>query len=259
MYNIRAYQVAEKINTKSIPLGDSAKLIYSNEKELFFQDGKESFISVFSFGVVGFFNCENKRISEFVRLITEHCNCFFYDDEITKEYQIETHIEETKFGFKRTDIVFVDSENIRIFLQNIARSVALDNYSQYARFLLERTNEHVSFLEKEGRISISNQKLKKFIGEIHHLKNRIVANLRLLDSDSEVSEDDYLIAVDSGIKEALFIERRANNIYEELNIVSEHLESFREIVINGANLKIAWIEIILLATFVIDIIAENIF
>lgn len=259
MYNIRVYQVAEKINTKSILLNDAAKLIYSNEKELFFQDGKESFISVFSFGVIGFFNCENKRISEFVRSIIAHCDGFFYDDEITKEYQIETHIEETKFGFKRTDIVFVDSENIRIFMQNIARSVALDNYSQYARLLLERTNEHVCTLERDGRISISNQKLKQFIGETHHLKNRIVANLRLLDNDSEVSQDDYLIAVDSGIKEALFIERRANNIYEELNIVSEHLESFMEIVVNGGNMKIAWIEIVLLATFAIKVIVETCF
>jgi required for meiotic nuclear division protein 1 len=259
MYKISAHQIAEKIETRSIPLKATARLIYSDERELFFQDGPESYISVFNYGVVAFFNCEEKNVHEFFGLVVEHCDCFFYDDEITKEYHIETHIEETKFGFKRTDIVFVDSENIRLFLQNIARSVALDNYSQHARLLLKRTNEHVSSLERKGRISISNQKLKRFIGESHHLKNKIVADLRLLDSDSEVSQDDYLIAVDSGIKDALFIEKRANNIYEELNMINEHLESFREIVINGSNLKIAWVEIILLATFVIDIIVKNCF
>jgi uncharacterized Rmd1/YagE family protein len=259
MYNIVAYQISEKIDIELIRQNFAAILIYSDPCELFFQVDKDSYISVFNYGVVSFFNYDEKNINEFIRLIVDHCDCFFYDDEITKEYQIETHIEETKFGFKRTDIVFVDSENIRIFMQNIAKSVALDNYSQHARLLLEKTNEHVSCLEREGRISISNQKLKSFIGETHNLKNKIVANLRLLDSNSEVGQDDYLIAVDNGIKEALFIEKRANNIYEELNIVNEHLESFREIVINGANLKIAWIEIVLLATFVIDIIVENCF
>lgn len=259
MYNIRAYQISEKINVTSIPTKDAANRIYSDRKELFFQYGKESYVSVFNYGVVSFFNCNEKVISDFFGLVSGYCDGFFYDDEITKEYQIETHIEETKFGFKRTDIVFVDSENIRIFMQNIASSVALDNYSQHTRLLLAKTNEHVSFLEKEGIISISNEKLKRFIGETHNLKNKIVANLRFLDSDSEVNQDDYLIAVDSGIKEALFIERRANNIYEELNIVNEHLECFREIVINGANMKIAWIEIILLATFAIKIIVENCF
>jgi Uncharacterized conserved protein len=259
MYKILAYQISEKIDIDSVKMTTDIRLLYSNKNELFFQIAKESYISVFTYGVVSFFNCEEKDISTFIRSIIKYCISFFYDDELAKEYLIDTHIQETRFGFKKTDIVFVDSENIKIFMQNVARSAALENYSQQAKTLFDKTNKHVAFLEKKGRVSISNQKLKQFIGETHNLKNKIVANLRLLDSNSEVNQDDYLVAIDDGMKEALFIEKRVNNIYDLIDTLNEHLESFREIIINGANLKLAWIEIVLLTTFVINIIVENCF
>ncbi len=259
MDNVIAYQISDGIDIDAFQNVFPAKSFRSGSFELFYQIDSERCTSVFKYGVVCFLNYDQKDIDEFIKLIFNYCKKFFYDTELTKEYVIEYNANETKFGFHKAEIVVVDNEIIRIVMKNLAQSVALDNYFQHARLLLEGTNKHVLFLEKEGKISISNSKLKKFIGETYHLKNQIIENLRLLDSKIGVAQTESFHATDHGIKVALFINKRVNNIYEELNIISEHLEGFRDILTREANLKLAWIEIVLLATFVIDIIIEKCF
>lgn len=259
MHKLVAYQVGEDIDIHAFKKAFAIKPVHFNELEAFYQIDTERYVSVFKYGVVCFFNYEEKDINEFIKLLFLYFNCFFYDSELTKEYLIEANSKNTTYRYNKAEIESADHISIRLIMQSISKSVALDNYFQHARLLLEKTNSHVIILENEGKISISNMSLKQFIGETHSLKNKIIANIHLLDSDFEINQNPDLYCIDQGMKAALFLDKKSNNIYKELNIITEHLEGFRDIMTQGSNLKLAYIEIVLLGTFVIDIIVDHFF
>ena len=164
-----------------------------------------------------------------------------------------------KFGFNKAEITYFDIETLRVIMLNIAQSVALDYYFQKARILLEETNTHTSFLEKTGKLGMSDKELKKIVGKTQNLKNQVVENLYILDSAPETRQSDYLIKIDNELRAALYVEKRFNNIREELQIIKDHLEYFSGILNHGASMKLEWIVIVLLFIFVIDIVISHVF
>lgn len=252
MFKVASHQISDNIDLESFAAAYTAELLYSDHIELFYEAGTEIYISVFKYGVICFFNCDNSKISEFVKLISNHCN-YFDDSELTKEYQIEIQADELKFGFNKAEITYFDIDTARLVMLNVAQSVSLDYYFQKGRVLLEETNKHTSFLEKSGNLAISDKELKKFIGKTHNLKNHIVENLHILDSVPNTRQNDYLIKIDSEMKTALFMEKRFENIAKELEIIREHLDYFSNLINHGNSMKLEWIIIVLLAIFVINI------
>jgi len=258
MFKIIANQISDKINIDSFKEAYTAELLYSDYIELFYEVGTEQYVSIFTYGVVCFFNHEELKISEFSKIISQHCR-YFYDDELTKEYKIDPNAKELKFGYNKAEITYFDIEALRVIMLNIAQSVALDYYFQKTRVLLEETNKHTSILEKNGKLALSDKELKKFIGQTHNLKNQIVENLHIFDSAPETRQSDYLIKIDYDLKSALYMEKRSQSIHEELQIIREHLEYFSGILNHSDFMKIEWIIIALLGIFVIDIIIGHLF
>ena len=237
MFKVISSQISDNIDIDSFKRVYSAELLYSDHVELFYEVDTEVYVSVFKYGVVCFFNYDDTSISEFTKLISQHC-IYFYDSELNKEYQIEPQAKELKFGFNKAEITYFDIDTLRLIMLNTAQSVALDYYFQKARILLEETNKHTSILEKNGKLTISDKEIKKFIGQTHNLKNQIVENLHIFDSAPETRQSDYLIKIDFELKRALYMEKRSLNIHEELQIIREHLEYFSGIMNHGASMRL---------------------
>ncbi len=256
MYKINATQISDEINLESMQADYTAELLYTNYYELFYEVGTEQYISVLKYGVVCFLNCDDTISNDFNQVVSKHC-AYFYDSELTKEYYIEPVAKEVKFGFNKADLVYCDIETMRLIMLNLAQSVALDYYFQKARILLEETNKHTSVLEARGKLSISDKKLKQFIGKTLNLKNEIVANLHIFDSPPETWQSDYLIRIDIEMKQALYMEKRSDNIHEDLKIIREHLELFSDILHHGASMKLEWVVMILVLIEVFDLIYKG--
>ena len=255
-YKIVANQISDNINIDLFQSAYNAELLYSNYYELFYEVDTEQYISIFKYGVVCFLNFDDSKIDEFIQLISQHCK-YFYDSELTKEYQIEPNTTETKFGFNKSELTYCDIDSMRLIMLNIAQSVALDYYFQKARILLEETNMHTSVLETRGKLAISDKNLKKFIGKTLNLKNKIVENLHIFDSVSGTMQNDYLMQIDIDLKKALYMEQRSDNIHEDLKIIREHLEIFSDIMNHSASMKQEFIVMILVLIEVFDLIIKG--
>jgi required for meiotic nuclear division protein 1 len=258
MYNVIAYQISDNIDIESFQTVYTAELINSNYYELFYEVGTEQYISVFKYGVVCFLNADDTKVDEFTKLISQHCK-YFYDSELSKQYKIKPNAKETKFGYSKAELSYCDIESMRLIMLNIAQSVALDYYYQKSRILLEETNKHTALLEKNGKLAISGKELKKFIGKTLNLKNLIVENLHIFDSIPETWQNDNLIKIDIGLKNALYMEKRSDNVHEELKIIREHLEYFSDIMHHSASMKLELIVMILVFIEVFDLIIKRIF
>src|SRR3954462_2275605 len=172
MFQVLSYQVADSIDIKQFKSAFKAEMYYSDSDELFYKLGDEQFIYVFKYGVVCFFNYDPVKISGFLQLISDFCKNRF-EENLSEEYQIETNAKENRIGYNQIEVKEADIETVRLIMLSVSQSVALDYYSEQTTRLLEETNYHTQILEKKGRLDISGNNLKKYIGKTLILKNRI--------------------------------------------------------------------------------------
>ena len=258
MFQVLSYQVADSIDIKQFKSAFKAELYYSDSDELFYKLGDEQFIYVFKYGVVCFFNYDAIKISGFLQLISDFCKNRF-EENLSEEYLIETNAKENRIGYNQIEVKEADIETVRLIMLNVSQSVALDYYSEQTTRLVEETNYHTQILEKKGRLDISGNNLKRYIGKTLILKNRIAENLYIFDSPPETWEDENLNKIHIELKRTFDLQERFRNVAEGLQIVKENLELFKDILQYRNSNLLEWIVIILIAVEVLNLIFDKIF
>ena len=246
MYKVISYQVADSIDIKTCRLSFKAELVYGDADELFYSVAGERYIYIFKYGVVSFLNYNAVEISGFLQFISPFCKNRF-GETLSEEFIVETGASEIKVGYNKIEITSADQNVIRIIMLNVSQSVALDYYSELSSRLLEETNSHTQILEKKGRLAISGTRLKKFIGRTFLLKNRIAENLYIFDSPLETWEDEKLDKLYTELKKNFDLQERVRSVTEDLAIVKDNLELFRDILQYRNTVFLEWIVIILIA------------
>jgi required for meiotic nuclear division protein 1 len=279
MYSIISYKIADGIKLRELRNANQKGVIFSTEKELFYQISKMRYISIFNYGVVSFFNIEEPKMEELKKRIYPFCENKF-KVENKDEYFIDNNAEKIKYQYNRIEMPKYNLFVLRLVMFHVAQSIALTNYFEQTKRVLEETNRHTLVLGKKGIISLKGRTLKKFLGKTLQIKNQIVENLYILDfapgsngdeSNIEMSAlmkeslSQYLywksymeIDIDEGMKEALVMQYRSEMIYEELKIIKEQIDLFSDTLQHSANIKLEWVIIVLVAYEVIDLIIKNI-
>ena len=90
-----------------------------------------------------------------------------------EEVNVEIQANTLQVNFESIVLPDFNSEMIRLVMLNASQSVALNRFSEITEALLIETNEHTKYLEARGKLNISGNKLKRFIGKILNIKNKI--------------------------------------------------------------------------------------
>ena len=256
MYKVISYQIADSIDIKSCKLSIKTELVYGDTEELFYRVSAERYIYIFKYGVVSFLNYDPVEISSFLRSVSPYCKNPFQEN-LSEEFVVETGAAESKVSYNKIEITEADTNVFRIIMLNVSQSVALDYYSEQSRRLLEETNYHTQVLEKKGRLAISGVRLKKFIGKTLLLKNRITENLYVFDSPLETWEDEKLDKLYIELKKNFDLQDRFRSVTEDLAIVKDNLELFKDILQYRNTVFLEWIVIILIAIEVVNYFLRN--
>ncbi|PSG90676.1 RMD1 family protein [Aurantibacter aestuarii] len=257
MHHVVAYQVASTINIKEIKKQLSWQLLFQDSDEAFYTISENAYVYVFQYGVVSFFNVEDSQIQSIIKTIQPSCNNVFknplFDD-------IEVFVEEKqlKVGFEKIIIPSLDQDMIRLVMLNTSQSVALDRYDEITESLIIEINQHTRFLEEKGKLDISGHKLKKFIGKILNIKNRISENLYIFDSPDSTWDNEILNTVSIELKKTFDLQNRYRSIHERIDIIKENLELFKDIMDHKESSRLEWIIIILIVIEVFDMFVEKI-
>jgi required for meiotic nuclear division protein 1 len=258
MFKVQAYQYSESIDLKSFKSHFTSELMYSSSDELFYKTDLDLFIYVFKYGVVCFLNYDEIKIAAFFNLMTQYTKNQF-GDKLHEEFLIETNCKQNTFGYNKIEIVNSDSETLRLIMLNVSNSVALDYYSDQSDILLEGTNHQIQYLEKEGKLNITGKNLRRYIGRTLNLKNNISQNLYIFDSTPETWEDENLNKIDIGLKKTFDLQVRYKNIQEDLKIIKENLELFKDLMQYRKSNLLEWIIIILILIEVVNVFVDKIF
>lgn len=253
---VQSLQVAESIDLKSFRTTFQGKLIYSDEAELFYRMDEDEFISVFKYGVVCFLNNDPIQVSGFLQVLKPYLRNPFREP-LKEDYQVETNATRTKIGYHKVEIPTADQQALRLIMLHVSNSVALDYYSDQTSRLLEETNHHTQKLEDKGRLEISGNKLKRYIGRTLLLKNRIAENLYIFDSPDETWDDEQLDKLDIELKRTFDLQQRVRNIHEGLTIIKDNLDLFQALLQYRNSTMLEWIIILLILVEVVNMVIEK--
>lgn len=258
MLKVHAYQYSESIELKSFKSDFTAELKYSSLDELFYKLDDKLYVYVFKYGVICFLNHDAVKIAEFFKLMSKYTKTQF-ENKLFEEFLIQPDSKQNTFGFNKIEIINSDSETLRLIMLNVSHSVALDYYSEQSDILLEGTNQQIQCLENEGTLNISGKNLRRFIGKTLNLKNKISQNLYIFDSPPETWEDENLNKIDIGLKRTFDLQIRYRNIQEDLQIIKENLELFKDLMQYKKSNLLEWIVILLILIEVLNLLVDKIF
>ena len=258
MLKVISIQIADSIDIKSFKTFFTAEIYRADSDELFYRVDTEKYLYVFKYGIICFLGYTKEEIKAFTQSITPFCKNLF-DQQLSDEFDIETHTAKIKLGYNKIEIAEPDVEVLRLIMLNVSQSVALDHYSQQTNKLLTETNYHTQVLERKGKLDLRGINLKKYIGRTLNLKNRIAENLYIFDSPEETWEDENLNTLDIGLKKTFDLQTRFRTIEDGLQIVKENLELFKDLLQYRKSVTLETIIIILILLEVINLFIEKIF
>jgi len=102
-------------------------------------------------------------------------------------------------------------------------------------------------------LNISGIKLKKFIGKVLNIKNQISENLYIFDEPESTWENEQLNRLNLELKQTFDLKIRYRNIHEQLGIIKENLELFKDIWDHRESSRLEWVIIILILVEVLDL------
>lgn len=256
---VYGYHIANKLNIAVL----QRKLVYDAIKveptELLLKTENNGLISIFNYGSIVFIDVEQHeqvKIMQTIRHLLE-----LPDIELKSE-AFDIEVDATRSCMVLFNKLIVDEWNEdlgQIIMLNIAQSVAMDFYMQQAEKLMEETRQYTTRLEMTGKLGLRGRTLLKFIGRVLNLKNGIVENLYVFDSPKMVWDDQKLNRLDTDLSRELDMQIRYKNLQENLSIIKENLDLFKDVSQHSHSSLLEWIIILLILVEVINMVLEKIF
>ncbi|WP_282081501.1 RMD1 family protein [Aquimarina algiphila] len=248
---VYSIQIADAISIRDCKNNFGSKLLFFDADELFYERFKGQYIYVFKYGVVSFYNIPKDTAEQICNEILMYGKNLM-KEEISETISIIIGGESNSVTLGTVVLKEFSIESLRLIMLNISQSVALNNYSNISEQILEDTKVHTSYLEEKGKLDISGKNLKKYIGGVLNIKNKISENLYIFDSHDVTWDDEILNRLDQNLKRIFDLKDRYRSIHDRIEIIKENLELFKDIMFHKESSKLEWIIIILILVEVID-------
>lgn len=258
MYNVNAYQIAGAISIRECRHTLPWEQLFSNSDELFYKIGEEKFLYIFRYGTVGFFNISLESKNGVLNELKQFCKGFKVD-RFSKELSIVVQKDGPKLSFNKVVLPSFDIETIRLLVLNIAQVVALKNHDEVIQKKMVKIRSHNTYLEKYGKLNISDKKVKQHLGSVYAIKHWIKENSFVYNSLEGTWESNDLNSIKMELKKTFCLEERYRHTGHSLVILEENLQLFKDILDQKESSRLEWIIIILIAIEIIHLFIIRIF
>ena len=255
------YLVIAKFSITRLPLGKIVEMIgfgqlVKREKSfLLYEYKKDTYIYFKDYGGMAFLGCDNADLENIIGRLKNNLQieCSEYIDEMKVTINSK---EADQYG--EINIGELTAETAHIICLNLAQSAALFHYQSLSDELLENTRLYTNELEQKGKVSLKRKELMKYIGSTLNLKNKISENLYVFATPMLAYESEEINHIDNHLNEELEIKYRYNAIKEQLNIIQENLDLFKDMNMHQHSSNLEWIIIWLILFEVIHVIIDQI-
>lgn len=249
-----AFQIAENIDLKLLKMVFKQHPLVSDNDELFYQFEEDKYLYAFKYGIVCLYDYNSREIDQLKEKIFPVLKGKkMGNSSLSETLEVITDGDKFSTDFDTVTLKNNNTEDLRLVMLNLSQSVALDHYASITEQLLEDTRQHTTYLENKGKLDIKGKKLKRYIGRILNVKNKISENLYIFDSPDAAWDDEALNKFNLELKKKFDLKDRYQIISQQVDIVKENLELFKDIMFHKESSKLEWIIIILIVIEVIDL------
>lgn len=261
-YRIKAIHVAERLKLKDVRERFSRPALEFSNYEMVVGYGHDSYMFVYNYGSVVFFNVpeeiqerELAMIQEF-RVPSEQSRAtdvFYLEVQegggaASPTQSLSVPVPQgAKVYFDRVVVSALSYQIVKITCMLLAESTALEYYEVLVENLLERTNVFAKKLQRQGRMLESTEDLIKFIGLCLDTKQEIIANLYIVDSPDETWDSPELDRAHQELKTMLEVDTRYRALEYKIRIIQESLEVIVDLAKSRRETLLEMIIILLIA------------
>nr|WP_319493243.1 RMD1 family protein [uncultured Desulfobacter sp.] len=246
--------VNSNINIDVIKKSLLFKLVREEPTELFYVTEDGGYIFIANYGSVVFVDVDQGEQTLILKSIRDILELESTSDFESEKYTIEIDSKkQRKVLFNKVVLTSYEVDKVYTIMFSIAQSIAIGYYSSQSEDLLEETRVYTTQLETKGSVDLKGRQLIQFIGKALNLKNQIARNLYIFDTPQLMWEEQSLDELNTALTRELDITLRYRYIQENLSIVQENLELFKDLSQHSHSSQLEWIIIILILIEVADL------
>lgn len=253
VYRIKAVHITEKLKLRDLREKFSQLPQEFSNYEMVIRYSKDSFLFIYNYGSVVFFNVPDELQEKELNAIQEYRAPLEHEQGLTTDiFLLEVKKDITKVYFDRVVVQALSYEIIKITCMLLAESTALEFYEILIENLLIKTNVFSKKLRRQGKMLESTEELIKFIGLCMDTKQEIISNFYIVDSPDETWENVELDRIHQDLKSMMEISVRYRALEYKIKIIQESVDvivdlskSKREVLLEMVIILLISFEIIL--------------
>ncbi|MEO5969810.1 MAG: RMD1 family protein [Bdellovibrionia bacterium] len=261
LYRIKAIHIVEKLKLKDLRERFTQPPLEFSNYEMIVRYAPNSFLFVYNYGSVVFFNVPEELQEKELSAIQEYrvsaeqsraTDVFLL--EVKEGVPVPSQVPgaANKVYFDRVVVSSFSYEIVKIVCMLLAESTALEYYEILIENLLLKINSYSKTLRRQGKMLESTEDLIKFIGLCMDTKQEIISNLYIVDSPDETWESIELDKMHQELKVMMEIDIRYRALEYKIKIIQESIEVIVELSKSKRETLLEMV-IILLITFEIII------
>jgi uncharacterized Rmd1/YagE family protein len=233
-----AFQIAEHIDLKRLKMVFKERPLVSDSDELFYQFEGHKYLYAFKYGIICVFDYSSNELEHLKKkMLPVLKGKKTMGSLVSETLEINTKGDGFSTDFETVTLKELNAENLRLVLLNLS----------------EDTRQHTNYLEHHGKLDIGGKKLKRYIGKVLNVKNKISENLYIFDSPDVALDDEVLNGFNLELKIKFDLKDRYQIISQQVDIIKENLDLFKDIMFHKESSKLEWIIIVLIVIEVIDL------
>ncbi len=250
-YVFEALNLYDSIIIKNIRSALSGKVIDSSPQELVLQYGDNSYLFVFRFGCLVFFNVsqqikeqEIKKISQTLGPVLTH--------PTNETFQLIQGDSPLKVEFEFVEMKRFTPEHIKLIALTVGQSSAMELFEMQADGMLTETSNWMQRLSKIGSTPLlRSQKLLRMIGSIAVTRQYIMSHLSILDPPEATWKSKELEKLHNEVQENFDIGMRFRILDRKLSLIQDNIEILADL---NASRRSIWLEGLIVILIVIEVL-----
>ncbi len=220
---MQAINLYDSIPIKVVRSQLSGKVVNSTTQELHLQYGENSYLFVFRFGCMVFFNMTNEEVDREMNKVKSALGSGV-PNPTNETYQVNVGDFPLKVEFEYVELKKLTLENLRLIAMTVGQSAALEYFEISADRMLYDTTSFMQNLAQMGRVPFQSKRLLKIIGSTAATRQHVISNVSILDPPEETWKSKELEKFYKDLQGNFDIEVRFRTLDRKLTLIQDNIE-----------------------------------